>query len=301
MVDTNSLQFVLYLVSIPCFITGLIGNASVIRIVHKTREMHTTTNFLLANLAVSDVISILQLPLFISAVYKVEDLNDGFGKLACKFSALTVIPILASSFTLTVLAVERYHALLKPFRTGLRLNKNNIKKAIALIWILSLLLSLPSFFLYEWNETYSECTFVPTQARKVFVIIGSVFSTYITMAVFLYCYGSLINGLYFTDTICATDTEEDRRSEKKKLVVTFILVTAGFIIGYGPTVVFHSVIFLRGNEPTILKDLKDSELSVAFYFLFYCSLCLNPILYAFRSTNFQKGFKRIIFCRKPPT
>ena len=105
MVDTNSLQFILYLVSIPFFITGLIGNGSVIRIVHKTREMHTTTNFLLANLAVSDVISILQLPLFISAVYQVEDLNnnnnnnnnnnDGFGKLACKFSALIVIPILA--------------------------------------------------------------------------------------------------------------------------------------------------------------------------------------------------------------
>ena len=301
MVDTNSLQFVLYLVSIPFFITGLIGNALVIRIVHKTREMHTTTNFLLANLAVSDVISILQLPLFVSAVYQAEDLNDGLDKFACEFSALTIIPILASSLTLTVLAVERYHALLKPFRTGLRLNKNNVKKAIALIWISSLLFSLPFFFLYEWNETHSECTFVPTQARKVLWILGSVFSTYFTMAVFLYCYGSLINGLYFTNTICATDTEEDRRSEKKKLVVTFILVTTGFIIGYGPTVVFHTVIFLGGNEPITLKDLKDSELSIAFYFLFYCSLCLNPILYAFRSTNFQKGFKRIIFCRKPPT
>ena len=178
MVDTNSLQFVLYLVSIPFFITGLIGNASVIRIVHKTREMHTTTNFLLANLAVSDAISILQLPLFVSAVYQAEDLNDGLDKFACKFSALTIIPILASSLALTVLSVERYHALLKPFRTGLRLNKNNVKKAIALIWISSLLFSLPFFFLYEWNETHSECTFVPTQARKVLWILGSVFSTY---------------------------------------------------------------------------------------------------------------------------
>ena len=53
----------------------------------------------------------------------------------------------------------------------------------------------------------------------------------------------------------------------------------------------------EGNEPI---NFKDSDLSIVFYFMFYCSLCLNPILYAFRSTNFQ-GLKRIIFRRKPPT
>jgi len=47
------------------------------------------------------------------------------------------------SFTLTVLAVERYHALLKPFSTGLRLKEDNIKQAIALVWISSVLVCLP--------------------------------------------------------------------------------------------------------------------------------------------------------------
>ena len=35
------------------------GNVLVIRNVHKTRQMHTLTNYLLANMAVSDVITIL--------------------------------------------------------------------------------------------------------------------------------------------------------------------------------------------------------------------------------------------------
>ena len=38
---------------------------------------------------------------------------------------LTNIAIMASSITLSVLAAERYHALLKPFRTGLRLTEDN--------------------------------------------------------------------------------------------------------------------------------------------------------------------------------
>ena len=49
------------LATIPFFIFGLIGDTVVIRIVHKTREMHTTTNYLLANLALSDVIAIISM------------------------------------------------------------------------------------------------------------------------------------------------------------------------------------------------------------------------------------------------
>ena len=64
MVDTSSLEFVILLAATTVGFAGLIGNVLVIRIVHKTREMHTTTNYLLANLPVSDVITILVRPPF---------------------------------------------------------------------------------------------------------------------------------------------------------------------------------------------------------------------------------------------
>ena len=59
MVETDSLSFVLSCCSIPFYIIGLIGNVLFIRIVHKTREMHTPTNYLLASMAVSDVFTIV--------------------------------------------------------------------------------------------------------------------------------------------------------------------------------------------------------------------------------------------------
>ena len=289
--DPNSVWFILPMAAIPFFITGLIGNVLVIRIVHKTRDMHTTTNYLLANLAVGDVISILCLfPSFL-----IFNQLDYVGeKFVCKFLVIGGIPLFCSSLTLTVLAVERYHALLKPFRTGLRLKKDNIKQAIAVIWITSVAICLPGFFLNEWSEKYSSCV-----THKVYVLIMCVVSTYIPTTVFLYCYGSLIKGLYFSYTICDKNTGEERNdSAKKKLVITFILATAGFVIGYGPIAIFHTVNF-SGDEEHI--SFKFSKLSGVFYFMFFCSLCLNPILYAFRSTNYREGFKRIIFCRKQPS
>ena len=122
MVETDSLSFVLSCCSIPFYIIGLIGNVLVIRIVHKTREMHTPTNYLLASMAVSDVFTIMMFAA-LEFAFSQHVLGENFGHLVCKASAVitTFITIFAivSSTTLTVLAVERYNALLKPLRTGL--------------------------------------------------------------------------------------------------------------------------------------------------------------------------------------
>ena len=48
----------------PVYVFGLIGNTLVIRIVHKTREIHTTTNYLLANLAGYRCIAVLTIPMY---------------------------------------------------------------------------------------------------------------------------------------------------------------------------------------------------------------------------------------------
>ena len=55
------------------------------------------------------------------------------------------VSIMVSFNNLTVLAVERYHAILKPFKTGLRLNEDNIKRAIACICIASFVICFPEF------------------------------------------------------------------------------------------------------------------------------------------------------------
>ena len=65
---------------------------------------------------------------------------------------------------------------------------------------------------------------------------------HIPIVVFVFCYGSLIKGLYFSNDICAESTNEDN-TEKKKLLITFILATSGFLLGYGSFAVFYTMIF----------------------------------------------------------
>lgn len=297
----ENLDSILLFTAIPFFIFGFIGNVLVIRIVHKTPAMHTTTNYLLVNLAVADIITILLGPFYATSFEK-GSLTNGVGKLVCKLTAFIDISVEVSSFTLTLLAVERYHALLKPLNTRLHLTEDNIKKAIVVIWISSFLLCLPGFIFIEWSELLSACvgpwTIHMNKASKVYSIIESVWNTYLPLSVTIYCYGSLIRGLYFTKTICAESVaNKECFSEKKRLAITFILATAGLFICLVPIVVFYTFVVPKTDDQVDLKLYSD--LSAVFSFLVLCSLCFNPVLYAFRSTNFQRGLKHVIFCCGP--
>ena len=299
MVETDSLSFILSCCSIPFYISGLIGNVLVIRIVHKTREMHTPTNYLLASMAVSDVFTIMMIAAH-RFVFSQHILDEKFGNLVCKAAVLITAFAIVSSITLTVLAVERYNALLKPLRTGLRLSEDNIKKAIALIWVTSVFVSIPNAFFQEFdrsNRVLSGCVGQRDSninlAWKIYLIVFDALFL-IQSVVMVFCYGSLIRGLYFTNTVCqeTETTDGERSSEKKKLVITFLLATLGFLIGYVPCVAFHIVVAFQTNANIDIN--LYSHLQNAFHFMFSCSLCLNPLIYAFRSAHFREGFKRVL-------
>ena len=264
--------------------------------------MHTPTNYLLASMAVSDVFTIMLIAAGTFA-FSQHVLDENFGNLVCKAAVLTTTFVTVSAITLTVLAVERYNALLKPLRTGLRLSEDNIKKAIALIWVTSVFVSIPNAFFQEFDRSNHVCVgrgdSITNLAWKTYLIVFDALLL-IQSVVMVFCYGSLIRGLYFTNTVCqeTETTDGERSSEKKKLVITFLLASLGFLIGYVPCVAFNIVVAFQTNANININ--LYSHLQNAFEFLFSCSLCLNPLVYAFRSAHFREGFKRVLTtCWKP--
>ena len=104
----------------------------------------------------------------------------------------------------------------------------------------------------------------------------------------------MIRGLYFTNAVCqeTETTDGERSSEKKKLVITFLLATVGFLIGYVHSMAFYTVVTFQTNANVDINLYSDLE--NGFQFLFGYSLCLNPLVYAFRSAHFKEGFRRVL-------
>lgn len=286
-------------------LVGLIGNCLVITVVHRTRSMHTTTNFLLVNLAVSDVITLLWCPRTYSFAFYPIHPTGTIGDYICKIftgNAIISVAIASSVLTLTILATERYHALMKPMQTELRLNHERVKYVIAFVWIAAILISLPDFSQNKYSERYGRCV-CPFSLQIAYsltehVVCTVVFLGCVPFMILAYCYFQIIRGLFFKNTICsrAPPGSSDHQT-KKRLAKLLIGVTAAFYVCYLPYGAFILYISLRDRNVLVAEQETLSVLLRVFEFLVTSSSCLNPILYAFRSSNYWEGFKKI-FARR---
>ncbi|XP_078355904.1 tachykinin-like peptides receptor 86C [Oculina patagonica] len=287
---------------------GVVGNGITIAIVRKTPSMHTTTNYLIMNLAVADLLTLLLCPgLYDFALTKVR-LQGLTGDLICKlFAGNAVVPITINVAVLTVctIAVERYLALVKPFRTGLRitLTEEGVVRVIATLWFVALLSCIPDVLANTHVETvYSQypCkrpwSLDEYSLHKPFITFSCVCFGIISSAILLFCYFEIIRGLYFSKTICAESVTEAERQEKKQLARLLIWLTIVFAACSLPFSVFF--IFLINADPKIIQENYDTLYLLhrtSRFFLFLNSFC-NPILYAMQSSNYRSGLKRIFNC-----
>ena len=129
-------------------IIGVPANCIIITIVRKTPSMHTTTNYLLVNLAVADLITLMFCPGMYNYALNQVQLDNTLGNFICKFfvgNAVVPLTMNVGGLTVCAIAVERYLALVKPFLVGPRLTKRRVSYVIALFWAFAVLSSIPDF------------------------------------------------------------------------------------------------------------------------------------------------------------
>ena len=293
---------------------GVLGNGIVITIVRKTPSMHTTTNYLLMNLAVADLLTLLLCPgLYDFALTSVR-LQGFSGDLICKlFAGNAIVPITINAAVLTVciIAIERYLALVKPFQTKLRLSKDSVGYVIAILWFLALLSCIPDI---QVNTFDTKSLKYPCKRPwsldeyflyKPFIIFTCVGFGIISSVTLLLCYFAIIRGLYFTKTICSesTSTEEEKLA-KKQLARLLVWLTVIFAVCSLPFAIYF--LFLISADAKTVRDNYDTLYllhRISRFFLFSNSF-FNPILYALQSSNYRDGFKELfsftVNCFKPP-
>ena len=123
---------VLYVITM---IVGLAGNTLLIYIVWRKPGARNVTSFLFVNMAVADLlIVVFQMPFSIAQFHIFGGFLEDF---RCRFLYyLIYVSFLASIFSLTVMACDRYFAVVHPFRRNIWFRKPKIITPI--IWISSM-------------------------------------------------------------------------------------------------------------------------------------------------------------------
>ena len=264
---------------------GIVGNLLVVIVVKKKRYLHTKTNFLLANLAVSDLMA--NVLAYAGAAIRVFPMPSiTFGKFLCRSNSYYPAATLCSILTLTIIALERYNAIVKPLSNGLKFEKRTLGYFIVAIWILSLTLVTPLAYYDDFTSEH-QCTRTwSSTARFTYWTCVIICGIVLPLMVIIFCYFRIIRSLYFGRQIVPMNipAEVDAR-EKKKVIKLSIIVTSVFILSFIPFAVVREL-EIRRPVPGVV-----SEITLSFVLL---SSVLNPFIYAYQSTNYRQAFKESI-------
>ena len=128
------------------FITGLFGNLCTCIVIIRNKYMHTTVNFYLFSLAVSDLLLlIVGLPPELWGFW--QKYPYVFGETFCILRALTSETCSnASVLTITAFTIERYIAICHPLKAHTMAQLPRAVKAILVIWVVSAISSVPIAF-----------------------------------------------------------------------------------------------------------------------------------------------------------
>ena len=150
------------------FVISLTGNALIIYVVRKSKNIQRNVNYLILNMAVSDLfIPVFVIPTrivqIILDIEKTRWLITGLGgEIACKLlHFVRDIAPSVSTLTLVLIALERFVAVVFP----LRAKRITSRLRVALImstWIISTALHGPYFYIFKIAEYDSKAHCIPT-------------------------------------------------------------------------------------------------------------------------------------------
>lgn len=159
-------------------ITGLLGNALVVLVVLSNPGMRSTTNLLIINLAMADLLFVVFCVPFTGSDYVLDEWP--YGDIWCRVvQYLIVVTAHASIYTLVLMSLDRYLAVVHPIASMVIRTEAYTMRAILVLWFLILTTAIPVLYVhgenvsqeYFWLKSYAEIS----QIRLSIIFVEIIF------------------------------------------------------------------------------------------------------------------------------
>lgn len=306
--DYNDIDYVekIFSIVVPILfsmvvLVGLFGNALVVIVVLYNQQMRNTTNLLIINLAVADLLFICCCVPFTACDYALPYWY--FGEIWCEIvQYLIIVCAYASVYTLVLMSFDRFLAVVYPIDAMRVRTERNAIIAILALWTIILLSCIPALLSHgllpydHRGETYYACTFLKDEYNSfVFQIIFFLTSYLIPVALICGLYLVMLKKLWHGATPGSRSCEDNRRKRRATQLVVVVVVI--FVACWGPiqiVLVLKSVDFYSLTTTNVVVQILSQIFA-------YVNSCVNPILYAFLSDSFKAAFHKVISCGSTQT
>lgn len=131
-------------------ITGLLGNGLVVLVVLSNQNMRSTTNLLIINLALADLLFVVFCVPFTGSDYVLDEWP--YGDVWCRIvQYLIVVTAHASIYTLVLMSLDRYLAVVHPIASMVIRTETHTMRAIFILWLIILTTAIPVLYIHGEN------------------------------------------------------------------------------------------------------------------------------------------------------
>ncbi|XP_045210937.1 cholecystokinin receptor type A-like [Mercenaria mercenaria] len=288
---------------------SLVGNSLVIVTFAFDKNMRSVTNVFILSLAVADLmVTLTCVPINLGSAF---DTYWIFGPFACKLVPFFMtFSVACSSLTLCSIALDRYVAIVHPYKLKFLQNPKPAAIFLVGIWALSFICSVPNAVFYTVKKVEKKCEDNSTEENYVCVWPENKYKLplelWLTLVVLFIIpllimsttYGLIGYQLWIRKPVGMRRNSLRNADMKKSVIKMLVIVMLAFIICWSPIMVLNSV------EKTIQSVKSKSNQKTVLYLKFYfqclsmASCCINPVIYTFMNRKFRMNFMTYLCCRK---
>ncbi|XP_022098063.1 kiSS-1 receptor-like [Acanthaster planci] len=263
---------------------GLFGNAMVVFIVIRYKDMHTVINYSFANLALTDLTMLLLDALPTAA----DTMDTNFSaSLGCNIPIyLQYVSAEVTSLTLAFLSYDRYRLILHPIRTLHRRSPKAMLKIFLVIWLVSFILQIPTA-LVAGLTTEGACSEYNVPWGQQYFFSYTLLSLYVVpSSIIVICYVSMGRKMFAAGPPSSMKAHRRRRS-----VVMILTVIVLFAVCWAPV---HAVHMWLAFDPEVTpRRPLYVVLHTAANVLMFVNSSVNPFVYALIGQSFRKHIEEM--------
>ncbi|XP_064416267.1 P2Y purinoceptor 1-like [Latimeria chalumnae] len=257
------------------FCVAFFGNSLAIWLLCTREKVWHTGIVYSFNLAVSDLLYVLSLPLL--AIYFVKGKDWTFGTALCKIERyLFTCNLYGSIFFITCISINRYIGIVHPFYSHSKVQPKHAKMASLAVWVLVIVISIPVlvFSTTMPRNNKMECLGSSTNEHLgtylYYSIFLAVFGCGLPFLITLVCYIAIFWTVFTNQNLTCL--------QKKKVYTIIVIVVLLYAISFLPYHVLRNL-----NLKDRLSQQGCNSIFRAYQItkgLVILNMCIHPLLYA---------------------
>uniref|UniRef100_A0A8C3RNA0 Prolactin releasing hormone receptor n=1 Tax=Chelydra serpentina TaxID=8475 RepID=A0A8C3RNA0_CHESE len=261
-------------------VVGMLGNCLLAHVIVRVKKMHSVPNFLIGNLALSDV-AMCAVCIPLTLAYVIEHQGWIFGSTMCYFVFfMQPVTVYVSVFTLATIAVDRYIVSVHPLRRRI-----SLQLATAHTYYVELGQQEITLCKEFWGEQEHQ-----QQTYVLFLLLITYLCPLLAILVSYTKISLKLKKRVMPGTITQNQANWDR-ARRKETFCLLVMVVVVFGVCWLP---LHTFNLIRDININAIDAYYFSLVQLLCHWFAVSSACYNPFLYAWLHDSFREEPKKLL-------